>query len=141
MSDTVTAEVEDLLQQWSEAYRAKDVDTLLGFAIGDDVQLVGTGVDEVRFGLDEYREQAERDFTQADEASMTFSNLRVATVGDAVFAYCDVRVTGSAGGQSFDMSGLRATFGLVRTGDGWRIVQSHLSTPDSAEPEGSSFEG
>ncbi len=38
MSDTVTAEVQDLLQQWSEAYRAKDVDTLLGFAIGDDVQ-------------------------------------------------------------------------------------------------------
>jgi ketosteroid isomerase-like protein len=140
MSDTVTAQVEDLLQQWSQAYRAKDIDGLLGFAIGDQVQLVGTGVDEVRFGLDEYRAQAERDLSQADEASMTFSNLQVTTVGDAAFAYCDVRVAGSAGGQSFDMSGLRATFGLVRTGEGWRLVQSHLSTPDSAQPEGSSFE-
>jgi ketosteroid isomerase-like protein len=141
MSDTVTAEVEDLLKQWSQAYQAKDIDRLLGFAIGDDVQLVGTGADEVRFGLDEYRAQAERDLTQAEEASMTFSNLRVVSVGDTAFAYCDVRVAGSAGGQAFDMSGLRATFGLVRTGDGWRIVQSHLSTPDSAQPEGSSFEG
>jgi ketosteroid isomerase-like protein len=105
------------------------------------VQLVGTGADEVRFGLDEYRAQAERDLTQAEEASMTFSNLRVVAVGDTAFAYGDVRVAGSAGGQAFDMYGLRATFGLVHTGDGWRIVQSHLSTPDSAQPEGSSFEG
>jgi len=141
MSDTVMSEVEDLLEQWSKAYRAKDVETLLGFVIGEDVQLVGTGADEVRFGLDELRAQAERDFTQADEASMTFSNLRVATAGDAAFAYCDVRVAGSAGGHSFDMPGLRSTFGLVRAGDGWRIVQAHLSMADGAQAEGSSFEG
>ncbi len=141
MSDTVTTEVEAVLNQWSEAYRAKDIDALVGFAIGDDVQLVGTGADEVRFGLDAYRAQAERDLTQADEASMTFSNLRVTTVGDVAFAYCDVRVAGSAGGQAFDMSGLRFTVGLARTADGWRMVQSHLSTPDSAQDEGSSFEG
>jgi ketosteroid isomerase-like protein len=96
---------------------------------------------EVRFGLDEYRRQAERDLTQADEASMTFSNLRVTTVGDVAFAYCDVRVAGSAGGQAFDMSGLRFTGGMARTPDGWRMVQPHLSTPDSAQAEGSSFEG
>ena len=29
---------------------------------------------------------------------------------------------------------------LTDTADGWRMVQSHLSTPDSAQDEGSSFE-
>lgn len=34
MSDTVTTEVEAVLDQWSEAYRARDIDALVGFAIG-----------------------------------------------------------------------------------------------------------
>ncbi len=141
MSSTAVDEVEALLTEWSVAYRAKDVDALLKTAVGDDVQMIGTGADEVRFGLEEFRTQAERDFSQADETAMTFSNLHAARFGDAAFAYCDVTVSGSAGGQSFEMSGLRLTMGLVRTPDGWRMVQTHLSTPDSAQAEGQSFEG
>ena len=141
MSGPVAAEVPALIHRWAEAYRAKDIEELVGFAIGDEVQLVGTGADEVRFGLDEYRAQVERDLTQADEVAMSFLNLHIAEAGGAAFAYCHVRVAGSTGGQSFDMSGLRAAFGLVRTGEGWGIVQGHLSTPDSAQTEGSSFEG
>ncbi|WES63539.1 nuclear transport factor 2 family protein [Microbacter sp. GSS18] len=141
MSTTAVDEVEQLIAEWSDAYRARDIDALLRTAIGDDLQLVGTGADEVRFGLDEFRTQALRDFSQADEAAFTFTNMRVTTVGDAAFAYCDVAVAGSAGGQSFEMSGLRMTAGLVRTDDGWRFVQTHLSAPDSAQADGQSFEG
>jgi len=141
MSTTATAEVEQLLKEWSDAYQARDIDTLLATAIGDDLQLVGTGADEVRFGLDEFRTQALRDFSQADEAAFEFTDMRVTTVGDAAFVYCDVSVSGSAVGQTFAMSGLRMTAGLVRTDDGWRLVQTHLSAPDSAQAEGNSFEG
>lgn len=54
MSDTVTNEVRSLLQTIADTYGAKDADALAGYVI-DDCILVGTGVDEVRFGPDGFR--------------------------------------------------------------------------------------
>jgi len=139
MDDEVTSEVRALLQRFADSYTAKDADGLLSLASGEDVMLVGTGADEVRFGLAEYRAQAERDFSQSDEVRMVFDNLRVAAVGDAAFAYCDVAVTGSAGGEAFEMAGLRCTLGAVRTGQGWKVAQAHVSAPNTGQAEGSSF--
>lgn len=139
MSDDITAEVQALMEQWMDHYKAKDADALVRLASGDDVVVVGTGADEVRFGLAEFRAQAERDFSQADEVEMVVDNLRVTPAGDAAFAYCDITVSGTAGGQSFEMAGLRCTFGLVSTDQGWRIAQAHLSAPHADQAEGSSF--
>ncbi|WP_353809900.1 nuclear transport factor 2 family protein [Agromyces sp. SYSU T00194] len=139
MSSAAVDEIGAVLEGWSDAYRAQDVEALLAMGYGDDVQLVGTGADEVRFGLDEYRVQAERDFSQADEVEMRFTNVHATIVGDAAFAYCDVAVVGTVGGQSFAAPGLRLTVGLVRTDAGWRFVQTHLSAPASGQGEGQSF--
>jgi uncharacterized protein (TIGR02246 family) len=139
VDDSVTSEVEVLIQQWMDHYRAKDVDGLVSLMNGDDIVLVGTGADEVRFGLAEFRAQAERDFSQADEVDISFDNLRVQAAGDAAFAYCDITITGSAGGEAFEMSGLRFTSGLIRTEQGWRIAQAHLSAPNMGQAEGNSF--
>ncbi|GLI28941.1 hypothetical protein ARHIZOSPH14_31830 [Agromyces rhizosphaerae] len=138
MSSTAVNEIEGVLQEWSTSYKAKDIDALMDMAVGEDAQLVGTGADEVRFGLAEYRTQAERDFAQAD-ADMRFSNVHATIIGDAAFAYCDVTVAGSIGDQTFEMPGLRLTVGLVRTDDGWRFVQTHLSAPAGGQAEGQSF--
>jgi ketosteroid isomerase-like protein len=139
MSEAVAAEVGSLLHQWAAAYRRKDTAALLQTAIGDEIQLVGTGADEVRFGMAEYQAQADRDFSQSEELRMSISNIRVSAVGDAAFAYCDAQVTGSAGGRPFLMTGLRCTVGLARTADGWRVVQTHLSAPAGGQATGSSF--
>lgn len=138
MGDT-TSEIRAMVQRFSEGYQSKDTEGLVAL-VTDDCQLVGTGADEVRFGREGFRAQAERDFSQADEVSMTIDGLRVIEAGDAAFAYGDVTVAGSAGGQSFSMSGLRTTLGFVRTSEGWRMAQMHLSVPDNAQTEGSSFE-
>lgn len=139
MTNPTGDEVRAVLDRFLELYRAKDSGGLLGL-VTDDTMLVGTGADEVRFGRDGFRAQAERDFSQADEMSMTYDDLRVSVVGDVAFAYASVRVAGSAGGEDFEMSGLRATFALVRGADGWKLAQMHLSVSDSAQDEGSSFE-
>lgn len=129
-----------LLQQWLACYRAKDVEGILALASGDDVVMVGTGADEVCFGLAALRAQTLRDFSQSDALDMTFSRVRVAVGGDAAaFVYCDVVVTGSAAGAAFEMPGLRLTAGLVRSAQGWRFAQMHLSAPNAAQDAGSSF--
>lgn len=140
MSDA-EAEVLALVRDWENAYRDRDVDALSRLVIGDGLQLVGTGADEVRFGMDEYLFQARRDFSQlGDDAAFTFSNVHTTVLGDAAFVYCDASIAGTAGGQPFAMSGMRLTAGLVLTGEGWRAAQLHLSVPDGAQAEGNSFE-
>ena len=94
---------------------------------------------EVVLGIAAFRQHSERDFAQSGDLSMTLDNLRVSTFGDAAFAYCDVTVSGTAGGEAFQMPGLRCTFGLVRTAEGWRFAQTHLSAPASGQEQGSSF--
>jgi ketosteroid isomerase-like protein len=139
MSDTAAREVADAVRRFMAAYDAKDAEALQALVVGDEIVLVGTGSDEVVFGLASFRKQTERDFSQADDLMMAVDNLRVHTFGDAAFAYCDVTVSGTAGGQAFQMPGLRCTLGLVRTADGWRFAQSHLSAPAGGQEVGSSF--
>lgn len=117
-----------------------DSDGVLALFAGDDTVLVGTGADEVRFGMAETRMQVERDLSQADDVSFGIENLRVNVFGDAAFAYADATFAGSAGGTSFEIPG-RWTTGLVRTGDGWRIVQFHVSAAYEEQAEGESFPG
>lgn len=138
MSAETAAQVAALLQQWSNGVRARDAASLVSLVVGD-VQLVGTGADEVGFGLEGFQSQVERDLGQADDVEMSFSNLRVESFGDAAFAYCELAVSGTAGGQSFALSGLRCTFGLVRTAEGWRFAQMHSSAPAGGQEPGNSY--
>ena len=139
MNDSAAREVADVVGRFMAAYDAKDAEALEDLIVGDEIVLVGTGSDEVVFGIAGFRSQTERDFSQSDDLAMVVDNLRITTLGDAAFAYCDVTVSGTAGGQAFQMPGLRCTFGLVRTADGWRFAQSHLSAPAGGQEVGSSF--
>lgn len=133
-------EVQALLQAWAGAYATKDADALMEiFAPGDDLVLVGTGVDEIRFGREAARAQAERDMAQADSLEARFDHVRVAEKGDAAFAYCDTVVAGTVGGQPFESGALRCTLGLVKVDGRWRAQQLHLSAPAAGQEAGSSF--
>ncbi len=137
-NEQVTAEVRAVLHQLADRYAAMDADGVVAGLVGEATVVVGTGVDEVRFGLAEVRALVERDMSQADELALSIENLSVKVFGDAAFAYADVTFTGSAGGESFEISA-RWTTGLVRNSDGWRIAQMHTSVPYGEQAEGESF--
>ena len=138
--EQVSAEVGALLHEMAARYGAKDADGVMAAFSGEDTVIVGTGVDEVRIGAADARAQVERDMAQSDDLSFGIDNLRVNGFGDSAFAYADVTFSGSAGGASFKIPA-RLTSGLVRTGDGWRIVQFHVSVPYAEQAEGESFPG
>lgn len=138
--EQVIAAIRGVVNQMAEGYGAMDADAVMAAFAGEETVLVGTGADEVRFGLAEARAQVERDMSQADELSIGVENLRVNVVGDAAFAYADFAFRGSAGGDSFEIP-VRATIGLVLTGGGWRIAQFHVSVAYGEQVEGESFPG
>lgn len=97
----------------------------------EDAVAVGTGADEVSFGLAAIRSEMDQDTSQIDELSMTLgAPSRIDVFGDAGFVYSDVTFAGSAGGQAFQIDA-RWTLGLIRIEDDWLIAQLHFSVPDA----------
>ena len=136
--ETISA-VHGVLDRFAATYSAKDQAGVLGcFAVGSDGVLIGTGADEWRVGDAAVRAQVERDFAQADSLHVEYGEIHIdGTDGVAWFA-ATATIDASVGGEPFE-SAVRLT-GVVRhQGDGWRIVQSHLSLPADAQEPGQSF--
>jgi ketosteroid isomerase-like protein len=135
----VTGAIRNALTRFAEAYEAKDVGRVLrAFAPGSDVQLIGTGADEIRLGLNAVREQAERDFAQADRMSISFGELRVDSVNDVAWALAPCAVEVAVGEESISMD-LRLTAVFERRADAWLIRQVHLSAAMAGQEAGESF--
>ena len=135
--ELASAEVRLLIDDMVARYGAKDADGVVA-TLAEEAVIVGTGADEVRFGIAEARTQVERDMSQADDLSFGIDNLRVNVVRDAAFTYADVTFRGSAGGVPFEIPA-RWTAGLVRIGSEWRFVQFHVSVASEEQTEGESF--
>ena len=136
--DQAISEIRQALDEFAGRYGAMDADGVVALFTGDDAVVVGTGADEVRFGLAEIRAQVERDISQADEIAVVMENPRFNIVGDAAFVYADARFVGSVGGGSFELP-VRWTVGLIHAEDGWRIAQFHVSVAYGEQEEGQSF--
>lgn len=138
-SQETVASVRGVLDRFVASYSAKDTAGVLDcFAVGEDGVLVGTGADEWRVGDAAVRAQVERDFAQADSLGVEYRDLHVeGTDGVAWFA-AKATVRASVGGEPFE-SALRLTGVLTRQGEGWKIVQSHLSFPAATQEPGRSF--
>jgi uncharacterized protein (TIGR02246 family) len=137
MTQAIT-EIEAVLRTMAERYAARDPDGVLELFADDESLVVGTGADEVRFGLAAIRAQVERDIAQADTIAMRFEGLRTRVVGDAALCFADAAFAGSAGGEDFHLP-VRMTAALVRSGQDWRIAQFHVSVAFGGQAEGESF--
>ena len=138
-SQETVASVRGVLDRFVASYSAKDTAGVLDcFAVGDDGVLVGTGEDEWRVGDAAVRAQVERDFAQADSLGVEYSDLHIGGTDGVAWFAAKATVRASVGGEPFE-SALRLTGVLTRQGDGWKIVQSHLSFPAATQEPGSSF--
>jgi ketosteroid isomerase-like protein len=138
--DQARAEIRGVLDQFVGRYGAMDAGGVVALFAGDEAVVVGTGADEVRFGLDEIRSQVERDIAQADEISVVLEKERISVSGDAAFVYADARFVGVVGGEAFELPA-RWTAGLVHAEDGWQVMQCHFSVAYGEQTEGESFPG
>lgn len=137
-TEQAIAEVRSLVYRMAERYGAKDVDGVLETFVGKHPSLVGTGLDELRFGAEAVRLQIARDVSEPDTLSFVFDSLHVDVHGESAFAFADAVIHATFDEKAFEFP-VRTTFGLVRTGAGWRIAQVHTSIAHRQQPEGQSF--
>lgn len=120
------------------AFGAKDIEGAMSTFVEERASMVGTGSDELRFGMEAVRFQFSRDVSEADTLSFGIESLHVDVFGDAAFAFADTVIHATFDSDPVRFP-VRSTFGLVRTEKGWRIAQVHTSVANLQQGEGRSF--
>lgn len=132
------AEVLSVLNKWLLRYQERDIDGLMALvAPDDDVFLFGTGLDEKRVGPEEFRYQAERDWSQTEALTFDFASHYVSAAGPVAWVASEGQGRGRVAGQEIAFP-LRMTAVLEQRDDRWLLVQSHVSLPSAAQEEGDS---
>jgi ketosteroid isomerase-like protein len=138
-SPQTQAAVEATLRQWADAYTARDLDQALApIAPDDDVVGIATGQDEWRVGLEEFKAQIERDFSQAEALSVDYEPLVVSEAGSVAWVAGRASVQARVDGQDLGLDG-RFTAVLEHRDSRWLLVQTHFSLPAAEQAEGRSF--
>jgi ketosteroid isomerase-like protein len=128
----------EFLDAFTGAYKRRDLDALMALiAPDDDVFMFGTGIDEKRIGPEEFKHQAERDWSQTDALSFNFSSHQISAAGPVAWVAAEGLSEGQVGGQAIRFP-LRMTAVLERRGDRWLMVQGHVSVPAAGQEEGDS---
>ena len=132
------AGVQATLNKFMESYKKRDIDGLMSLlGPDDDIFLFGTGMDEKRVGREQFKFQAERDWSQTDALGFNVTWQQISAAGPVAWVAGEGLGQGKAGGQTFEFP-FRMTAVLEQRGDDWFLVQSHISLPSPGQEEGDS---
>src|SRR3954451_17545952 len=117
-------EVEEVIRTWLDAKQAADADGIARrLSAYKGVLAVGTGASEWWSGADRFAAS----HTNGAAFTASVNAVEAHRHGPVAWAAVDATIdTGEPGGVA-----IRMTLVLVEELDGWRIVQSHASTPDA----------
>ena len=132
------AEVLSVLNKFMESYQNRDIEGLLSpIAPDEDLFLYGTGIDEKRIGRDQFKYQAERDWSQTEALAFNFSWHQISAAGLVAWVAADGFGQGRVGGQEIEFP-LRMTAVLEQRNGAWLMLQSHVSLPAAGQESGDS---
>lgn len=140
MKIATEANVIGALNELMEVWEERDVDAILSFfAPSPTVSLYGTGADEKRVGLDEIREQIDRDFSQSESLSCKLVWNLVGISGPVAWVASDVEIHFKAPNQDEMAFPARLTTVLQNYDGRWLCEHLHLSAAAAGQEEGESF--
>jgi uncharacterized protein (TIGR02246 family) len=128
-------EIEQMLEAYKSAVRAKDVDAFAAL-YADDVQVYDMWGEWSYDGLGPWRAMAEGWFGSLGEEQVGFSwdELRTHVSGDVAHAHMFTRYAGlSADGEELRALTNRMTWVLERRDGNWKVVHEHSSSPADFE--------
>jgi uncharacterized protein (TIGR02246 family) len=139
MSTVDVAAIRKVLDEFAAAYTAKDADSVARFFTDDpDAVMVGTGPDEIRIGPEQFREQIERDLSQAEGIELQLGDVKVSGRGEVAWTFAQPVVTASVDDEQMRMP-MRMTLVLVQENGEWHIHSGHLSVALAEQQAGESF--
>ncbi len=129
------------LEEYAEAYCAKDTKRLMGiFADSDAISLIGTGSDELCSGRKEIAAVFDRNFRDASATRFEWGWKDIAIHGESGTVAIALNIHLEIDGESV-LVPLRWTVSLILTPAGWRWVHRHASSAAASQDEGAAYPG
>ena len=127
------------LEEYAEAYCAKDIDRLMAvFDDGDDISLIGTGADELCAGRLAIEAVFLRNFSDATATKFAWDWKHV-TVADGC-AVVAITLTIQLDTQDGPLQvPVRWTVSLVQRSGQWRWLHRHASSASVSQEEGTAY--
>lgn len=129
--DTITdeAQIRQLVDSWTEALRAKNLDALM-FHYTPDVLFYDLAPPQLHSGSSVNRKNLEEWLATFDgPLGVEVRNLNVTTGGDVAYSTCLERITGGrTSGEQTDVW-VRSTVGYRKIDGKWMIAHEHTSVP------------
>lgn len=127
------------LEEYADAYCAKDIDRLMAiFVDGDEISLIGTGGDELCSGRSEVSSVFERNFSDATANKFEWGWKHVAFHGDTAAVAIALIIHLSVREAKLKVP-VRWTVSLVRTDAGWKWIHRHASVAASSQDDGTAY--
>lgn len=127
------------LEEYAEAYCAKDLDRLMRIFIdGEGISLIGTGSDELCSGRDAVAAIFERNFAEATATLFEWGWKCVDIHGNSATVAIALKIHLLIGTESLVVP-IRWTVSLVSTASGWKWVHRHASAAAGSQDEGSAY--
>ncbi len=134
------AEIIATMQQYSTAYRKKDLTTFSAI-FSREITGFGSGPDEVIADHASFIRQVKRDISQATILSVAFTGRKIFGDGRVAWATSENSITFTVDGTKKQTLHGRSTMVLRNTGSRWLIEQLHFSLPSGEQSAGQSFPG
>ena len=100
MSTVDVGAIRKVLDEFAAGYTARDPDAVMRLFTDDpDVVMLGTGLDEIRIGPAQLRQQIERDLAQADRVELHLGDVRVGGRGEVAWVFARPVVTAVVGNE------------------------------------------
>lgn len=136
---SVDNQVLAVFESYCSEYSNRSVEGVLAlFEQSPELLVIGSGDDEVRFGVEALREQVERDFSQAEAISVSTDWRHACVYGDFAWLAVVGRIHATVEGETLTMRG-RFSGALRRQGGIWRFTMLHFAVPYGAQHEGQSW--
>ncbi len=127
------------LDEYADAYCAKDVDRLMDvFDGGDDISVIGTGADELCSGQSAVRELFVRNFAEATANRFEWHWQRSAVRGDTGVVATSLTIHLDIDGEPREVP-VRWTVALRRSEGRWLWLHRHASSAAITQDDGKAY--
>ena len=126
-----------LIQQFCEYYKTRNMNKVLSLFTKNSYML-GSAVDESRYGLDAIQTQLNRDWSQSEKAAIEIITFQPAPI-DAPWCTVFARAHITVNNENFCVDHLRGSIYIFKQNGAWKIAHMHSSFADNRNPENNSF--
>ena len=122
------AQIRQLIENWTNAVRNKDMETILAYH-SDDIVMYDVPPPFQSVGMDAYRKTWELFFAYTKPGVFDILELHVTADENIGFCFAKMKCENKSKGAEFLPLDFRLTIGLKKINNQWTILHEHHSVP------------